>query len=100
VAVECSSAGDARMIRTARYKYIAFARGENSELFFDMEKDPGETKNLVAEGALAGEVARHRELLKQWLVDTKDNFGKEAPPLKNKKGKQGRGGKNKAGKKE
>lgn len=100
VAVECSSAGDARMIRTARYKYIAFARGENSELFFDMEKDPGETKNLVAEGALAGEVARHRELLKRWLVDTKDSFGKEAPPLKNKKGKQGRGGKNKAGKKE
>jgi arylsulfatase A-like enzyme len=101
VAAECSTGGDARMIRTARHKYIAFARGENRELFFDMEKDPGETKNLVAESALAVEVARHRDLLKQWLQDTQDNFGKEAPPLKSKKDKAnatGRGGKNKAAK--
>ncbi|MCX7007235.1 MAG: sulfatase-like hydrolase/transferase [Kiritimatiellaeota bacterium] len=100
VASECSTGGDARMIRTARYKYIAFARGENRELFFDMEQDPGEMKNLVAESALAAEVTRHRELLKQWLLDTKDNFGKEQPPLKGKKDKQGRGGKKKAGKNE
>ena len=85
VASECCTGGDARMIRTARHKYIAFARGENRELFFDMESDPGETKNLVAEPALATEVARHRELLKQWLLDTQDKFGKEAPPLQNKK---------------
>jgi len=53
-----------------------------------MESDPGETKNLVAEPALAAEVARHRELLKKWLLDTKDNFGKEPPPLQNKKGRK------------
>lgn len=87
VASECCTGGDARMIRTARHKYIAFARGENRELFFDMASDPGETKNLIAESALAAEVARHRELLKKWLLDTKDNFGKEPPPLQNKKGR-------------
>jgi arylsulfatase A-like enzyme len=85
VASECSSAGDARMIRSARYKYIAFARGENREQFFDLEKDPGEIKNLVNDSALAGEVARHRSLLEQWLNDTHDQFGKELPPLKGKK---------------
>jgi arylsulfatase A-like enzyme len=90
VASECSSGGDARMIRTARYKYIAFARGENREQFFDMEKDPGETKNLIADGALAGEVARHRGLLEQWLKDTQDAFGKEPPPLKGKKKERNR----------
>ncbi|MCX6910965.1 MAG: sulfatase-like hydrolase/transferase, partial [Verrucomicrobia bacterium] len=65
VASECSSGGDARMIRTARYKYIAFASGEDREQFFDMEKDPGEIKNLIADSALSGEVARHRGLLQQ-----------------------------------
>ena len=94
VASECSTGGDARMIRTARYKYIAFARGENREQFFDMEKDPGETKNLIADSALAGEVARHRGLLEQWLKDTKDTFGREPAPLKNKKG--GASGRNRA----
>ena len=88
VAAECCTGGDARMIRTARHKYIAFARGENREMFFDMERDPGETKNLIAEPALAAEVARHRELLKQWLLDTKDNFGKAPPPLQNKQGRK------------
>ena len=73
------------MIRSARYKYIAFARGENREQFFDLEKDPGEIKNLVDDSALAGEVARHRSLLEQWLNDTHDRFGKELPPVKGKK---------------
>ena len=39
----------ARMVRTARYKYVLFGQGENREQFFDMEADPGETKNLIAE---------------------------------------------------
>ncbi|MBI5820692.1 MAG: sulfatase-like hydrolase/transferase [Verrucomicrobia bacterium] len=89
VASECSSGGDARMIRTARYKYIAFASGEDREQFFDMEKDTGEMKNLIADSVLAGEVARHRGLLQQWLQDTKDTFGKELPPTKNKKDRAG-----------
>ena len=93
VASECCTGGEARMIRTARYKYIAFPRGENRELFFDMEQDSGETKNLIAASAVADEVTRHRSLLKQWMQNTKDTFG--VAPV-GKKGKQNNtGGKKK-----
>lgn len=85
VASECCTGGDARMIRTAHYKYIAFGRGENRELFFDMEHDPGETGNLIADATLAKEVTRHRGLLKQWMQDTKDTFGKWPTQAGNKK---------------
>ena len=67
---------EVRMIRTSRYKYILFAQGENCEQFFDMEKDPGEMKNLINDSALAGEVARHRSLLQEWLRTSRDAFHK------------------------
>ena len=67
---------EVRMIRTSRYKYILFAQGESREQFFDMEKDPGEMKNLINDSALAGEVARHRSLLQEWMRVTKDAFYK------------------------
>jgi len=64
------------MIRTGRYKYILFAQGENREQFFDLEKDSGEMKNLINDAALAGEAARHRSLLQEWMRATKDAFHK------------------------
>jgi arylsulfatase A-like enzyme len=72
---------EARMIRTGRYKYILFAQGENREQFFDLEKDPGELNNLVAESALADEVARHRTLLQAWMQSTGDILGKGTQEL-------------------
>ena len=68
--------GLGRMLRTARYKYVLFGQGQNGEQFFDMEKDPGETKNLIADRLLGAEVEQHRALLKQWMKDTNDAFGK------------------------
>jgi arylsulfatase A-like enzyme len=88
VASETSADGEARMIRTARYKYIVYSTGEDREQFFDVEKDPGEVKNLIAASAQAGEVARHRGLLEQWMKDTKDIFGKTPAPVKDKKDKK------------
>jgi len=82
VVAECSSGGEARMLRTARHKYIAFARGENRELFFDLELDPGEAHNLIADQTLAEQVERHRSLLKQWMQETKDTYGHS--PVKGK----------------
>jgi arylsulfatase A-like enzyme len=76
VVSETVSGADARMVRTARYKYVLFGQGENREQFFDMETDPGETSNLIAEASLTGEIERHRGLLKQWMEDTHDAFGK------------------------
>lgn len=77
VAAETDGSYEGRMIRTARYKYVVFGSGDHREQFFDMERDPLELKNLINEASLAGEVQRHRDLLKQWRLDTKDdNFGK------------------------
>jgi hypothetical protein len=35
-------------------------------MFFDLEKDPGEMKNLAAQPTLAMELDRHRTLLAEW----------------------------------
>ncbi|HUT90480.1 MAG TPA: hypothetical protein VMY37_13345 [Thermoguttaceae bacterium] len=64
---------------------MLFAQGDNREQFFDMEADPDETKNLIADVSLAGEVERHRSLLKQWMENTRDTFGKARTATKTKK---------------
>jgi arylsulfatase A-like enzyme len=72
---EVNGGNDSRMLRTARFKYVVYAQGTAREQFFDLETDPGETKNLIADPALAGEAARHRQLLAEWQRETKDEFG-------------------------
>jgi arylsulfatase A-like enzyme len=63
---------EGRMVRTKRYKYMAFNNGPNAEQLFDLELDPGETFNLVRQ---AGTVLEdHRALLKGWLSKTDDGF--------------------------
>ena len=52
-----------------------------------MDADPGETKNLIANEPLAGEVERHRSLLKLWMEDTQDTFGKTRTATRTKKGR-------------
>jgi len=54
-----------RMVRSERYKYIAYA-GDSTEQLFDMKNDSGETRNLAAEARYASAVAEHRNLLRQW----------------------------------
>jgi glucosamine-6-phosphate deaminase len=62
------------MVRTKRYKYMVFpgADGRKPEMFFDMQADPGEMKNLATQPALAAEIQRHRDLLAQWNKLTKE----------------------------
>lgn len=95
------------MVRTARYKYIVFPGFQHSELFFDMEQDPGEMKNLAREDALASELERHRKLLKQWQETTEiakyplvadpaaGGQGEEGPAAGARKGGRGGAGKGK-----
>lgn len=85
VVSEVNGSGEARMVRTARYKYIVFAQGDNREQFFDMEQDPGELKNLIADPALATEIARHRSLLTQWRKETQDEIGRPQAGRKERK---------------
>lgn len=51
-----------RMIRTPRYKYVRYSHGANREQLFDMEADPLEMRNLVADPAFAEVLNEHRQL--------------------------------------
>jgi arylsulfatase A-like enzyme len=53
-------------VRTARWKYIRFSTGKNPELFFDLQDDPGETRNLAAAPEHKEALETHRKLLEQW----------------------------------
>ena len=64
----------ARMIRTARFKYIIFSHGARPELLFDIEADPGETQSLAYQPAFQENVAEHRALLRQEMEQTSDPF--------------------------
>jgi choline-sulfatase/glucosamine-6-phosphate deaminase len=63
-----------RMIRTARYKYIVFSHGQRPELLFDLETDPGETRNLAYQSAFRETVSEHRALLMREIEETGDSF--------------------------
>jgi len=63
-----------RMIRTARYKYIAFSHGQRPEMLFDLENDPGETENLAYQAAHREVLSEHRELLSEEIEKTADPF--------------------------
>ncbi|MBI4978746.1 MAG: sulfatase-like hydrolase/transferase [Spirochaetes bacterium] len=78
VFAETVSGTEARMVRTARYKYIVYSEGSSREQFFNLESDPGETRNLAGDPSLTQEVERHRALLRNWVEETRDPFGKMA----------------------
>jgi len=65
---------EGRMIRTARYKYIAFSHGQRPEMLFDLESDPGETENLAYQVAHREVLSEHRELLSEEIEKTADPF--------------------------
>lgn len=54
-----------RLVRTPRYKYVTYVDDPVDQLF-DMQADPGETKNLAPQAQYAKAVAEHRKLLKDW----------------------------------
>ncbi len=63
-----------RMLRTDRYKYVAFNGGARPEQLFDLDLDPGEVRNLAVSNEEPAELKRHRGLLRQWIRDTRDDF--------------------------
>lgn len=63
-----------RMLRTQRYKYIAFSQGKNPEMLFDLQADPGETSNLARQSSMRDQLERHRRLLRRWVKRTNDEF--------------------------
>jgi arylsulfatase A-like enzyme len=65
---------EGRMVRSARYKYVAFDWGKNPEQLFDLQNDPGELKNLATDSVHAGTVRQHRRMLADWKERTGDPF--------------------------
>lgn len=62
-----------RMIRTNRFKYCVYDVGRQREQLFDMEADPGETKNLAVDANYLHELNRHRRLIAAWAKETSDD---------------------------
>jgi arylsulfatase A-like enzyme len=54
-----------RCVRSGRHKYSVWDRGEPRELLIDMEKDPGEMRNLALDPAASPILANHRERLRR-----------------------------------
>jgi len=63
-----------RMLRTDRWKYAAFSRGEPREQLFDLDTDPGEMHNLAVEPGYRSVLDAHRERLARWCRETDDCF--------------------------
>jgi len=61
--------GSFRVLRTARYKYVAYNAGARREQLMDMEIDPGEMQNLAADSSHADILADHRRLLARWYAE-------------------------------
>lgn len=66
------------MVRTPKYKYVLYDAGKNREMLYDLEADPGETRNLAVESRYKAEVERHRGMLRQWMKSRPLN-GKKSP---------------------
>ncbi len=61
-----------RMLRTERYKYCVYTTGEPRESLVDMEKDPGEMRNLAVLPEYKDIVIRHRRFLQHWIEESGD----------------------------
>ena len=61
-----------RMLRTARFKYAVYDRGEHREQLYDLRNDRHETKNLAADSDYRDVLTEHRQRLAAWRKETGD----------------------------
>jgi arylsulfatase A-like enzyme len=66
-------AGRNFMVRTKQHKYMLLPGTDRTELFFDLQADPYEMKNLAADPAVTSALERHRQLLAQWKKTTEED---------------------------
>lgn len=69
-----SETGLGRMVRTARYKYCKFKGGKPDEMLIDMEKDPGEMKNLAGIEQYGEVLEEHRRMLNERTRQVNDKL--------------------------
>ena len=74
VRISKSDTIEGRSLRTPKFKYHLWSRGEHREQLFDLVNDPGETKNLAQNPEYAAQLKRHRKLFSDWLAKTDDTY--------------------------
>ncbi len=62
-----------RMLRTKNFKYNCYLEGPGEELY-DLERDPGETRNMIRSRGYRKELERHRGLLREYVRNIRDPF--------------------------
>ncbi len=62
------------LLRTPGFAYIIYSAGRNREQLFDLTADPGEMKNLAQNGAFLATLTENRQLLRDWVKETKSPF--------------------------
>ena len=55
------------MVRTPKYKYVLYDKGQYREQLYDMETDRGEMVNLAVDARYADIVREHRAMLREWM---------------------------------
>lgn len=63
---------EGRMMRTDRYKYCVYSRGQQRESLIDMQADPGEMNNLALDPDYRSVILEHRALLARFGEENKD----------------------------
>ncbi len=63
---------EGRMVRTERFKYCLYSRGQQRESLVDMQADPGETTNLATDPDHRAVLLQHRELLARFGREHRD----------------------------
>ena len=66
------------MVVTQNYKYYIFNVGKNKEQLFDLVKDPGEIKPVTQLPEYKKELLAHRQMLKEWMIETSDPFNEKS----------------------
>lgn len=65
---------EGRMLRTAGHKYVAYNGGDRPEMLFDLVTDPGEIRNLAADGPSAERLRQCKVQLADWGRQHNDSF--------------------------
>lgn len=66
--------GAFRVIRTARYKYVIYNSGDRREQLIDLNKDPGEMRNLAGSPEYQSILAEHRQYMREWIKSNQDTI--------------------------
>ena len=73
-----------RGVRDARWKYIRWNLAPSEEELYDLQDDPGETRNLAASAEHAGELARLRTRLRELRTQYDDHDPDDYAPVPQK----------------